>query len=155
MNIELLAAGTRPPAWINEGFREYQKRLPRNWALQLREVPLVRRTKSVSMAKLKEEEGRRMLTLVKPGALLVALDRQGSEMDTKQLATSLAAWSGEYSRMQLMIGGPDGLDPGCVAAASRCWSLSRLTFPHFMVRLLVAEQLYRAWTILHNHPYHK
>ena len=155
MNIELLAAGTRPPAWINEGFREYQKRLSGDWKLQLVEVPVARRTKGASTVKLKEQEGEKMLDLVKPGSLLVALDVAGVTMSTAQLAQELRRWMLDYSRVQIMIGGPDGLSDACLSSAAKALSLSKLTFPHFVVRMLVAEQLYRAWTIINNHPYHK
>lgn len=155
MQIELLAAGTRPPAWIGEGFKEYQKRLPREWALQLLEVPIARRTRNNTMEKVKEHEGERMLALIKPGAVVVALDRTGVQMSTEELAQCLDRWRLDCNRLQLIIGGPDGLSKRCLDAATKTWSLSLLTFPHFVVRLLVAEQLYRAWSILNNHPYHK
>ena len=96
-----------------------------------------------------------MIALVKPGALVIALDRGGATMSTEQLASNLGSWMRDYSRMQFMIGGPDGLAEKCIASAGKSWSLSGLTFPHFIVRVVVAEQLYRAWTILNNHPYHK
>lgn len=96
-----------------------------------------------------------MLAHVKPGALVVALDKDGKQMSTQQLAASIESWRQEFNRMQIMIGGPDGLSKECLETAARTWSLSVLTFPHFVVRILVAEQLYRAWSVLNNHPYHK
>ena len=96
-----------------------------------------------------------MLALLKPGALVIALDRNGAQMSTEQLAAALEEWRQEFSRVQILIGGPDGLSEGCLDSAAKSWSLSLLTFPHFMVRVMVAEQLYRAWSILNNHPYHK
>lgn len=155
MNIDLLAAGTKPPAWINEGFTEYQKRLSRDWTLQLQEVPIARRSRNATTEKLKQQEAERMLALRKPGALLVALDSTGVQMSTERLAASLDNWARDYGKVQFLIGGPDGLSKACLEAAGTIWSLSPLTFPHFLVRILVAEQLYRAWTVLNNHPYHK
>lgn len=155
MQIELLAAGTRPPAWIREGFNEYQKRFTREWMLQLQEVPIARRTRNNTREKLKDQEGERMLSLVKPDALIVAMDRTGAQMTTEQLAKCLDGWQRDFRRLQLVIGGPDGLSKGCLDAATSTWSLSLLTFPHFLVRILVAEQLYRAWSVLKSHPYHK
>lgn len=155
MNIELLAAGTRPPAWTDAGFREYQKRLPREWHLLLKEVPVARRSKGKSTDQLKREEGDKMLAAIKPGAMVVVLDREGDIWSTEQLAQNFEKWMQSYSDVQVLIGGPDGLDSRCIERANVIWSLSRLTFPHFLVRTMVAEQLYRAWSITANHPYHK
>ena len=155
MNIELLAVGTRMPDWVATGFQQYQKRLPRDWKLSLKEIQVTKRYKGESVQKLKKEEGNRMLAAVKPGSQLVALDSRGLSWNTETLAEKLRSWQMDYSRVQLMIGGPDGLSDECLKAASTTWSLSKLTFPHFVVRILIAEQIYRAWSILNNHPYHK
>jgi len=155
MNVELLAAGTRAPAWVEQGFREYQKRLVGDWKLTLTQVPVAKRTKATSTAKLKEQEGDKMLGLVKPGSMLIALDAGGERFTTGQFAEAIDGWRQVHGRLQMMIGGPDGLADGCLSAASKVMSLSSLTFPHFLVRILVAEQLYRAWSVLNNHPYHK
>jgi 23S rRNA (pseudouridine1915-N3)-methyltransferase len=155
LNIELLAAGTKPPAWTDAGFREYQKRLPREWRLLLKEVPVARRSKGKNLDQLKREEGDKMLAAIKPGAMVVTLDREGDIWTTEQLAARFEKWMQSYSDVQLLIGGPDGLDARCIERSNVSWSLSRLTFPHFLVRTLVAEQLYRAWSIMANHPYHK
>ena len=92
---------------------------------------------------------------IKKGARIVSLDAGGAMMSTEELANKLKRWMGEHGRIQMLIGGPDGLSQGCLAMADESWSLSRLTFPHFLVRVLVAEQLYRAWSLLNNHPYHR
>ncbi|XOV85873.1 MAG: 23S rRNA (pseudouridine(1915)-N(3))-methyltransferase RlmH [Pseudomonadota bacterium] len=155
MNIELLAAGTKPPAWIEAGFGEYQKRLSGHWPLEVREIAVARRGKNPALDRLKQEEGDRMLAAVRPGAKLVALDRTGTGWSTETLAQRLDNWALSASHLQIMIGGPDGLAQQCTDQASEVWSLSALTFPHFLVRVIVAEQLYRAWTIQNNHPYHK
>lgn len=96
-----------------------------------------------------------MLDAIKPGAIVIALDTGGNIWSTQQLATNLSSWHEQYGAVQLLIGGPDGLDNSCLERASQTWSLSNLTFPHFMVRMIVAEQVYRAWSILNNHPYHR
>jgi len=155
LNIELLAVGTKPPAWVREGFRDYQARFPRDWQLELREIPTAKRNRRTSVGRLKEEEGERILGLVKQGARLVALDATGEMFSTEQLAGNLGIWMHDYNGVQLMIGGPDGLAKTCLDAAHGVWSLSKLTFPHFLVRVLVAEQLYRAWSLMNNHPYHR
>ena len=155
MKIELLAAGTRPPDWVRNGFTEYRRRLPRHWQLELHEVQVARRRKGTAVKKLKVEEGNRMLGLLKANSRIVALDQTGSNWTTPEFAAKLQNWQQEFSLVQLFIGGPDGLSDECLQVAHNTWSLSRLTFPHFFVRVLVAEQIYRAWSILNNHPYHK
>jgi len=155
LNIELLAVGTRAPDWVAAGFQQYQKRLPRDWQLNLKEIQVTKRHKGEPVQKLKKEEGNRMLAAVRPHSQLVALDSRGSSWSTETLAEKLQNWQLDFGQVQLMIGGPDGLSDECLKAASTSWSLSKLTFPHFVVRILIAEQIYRAWSILNNHPYHK
>ncbi len=155
MLIHLIAVGRKPPSWVAEGFREYARRLPRECALQLTEIPAGRRHKGVDVASLVAQEGERMLRAVPAGALLIALDEGGDEWTTRQLAGRLAAWQMEGHTVALLVGGPDGLAPACLARAGQVWSLSRLTLPHPLVRVLVAEQLYRAWSLNAGHPYHR
>ncbi len=155
----MLAAGTKPPAWIEEGVAEYRKRLPRDWRLEIRDIPVAKRSgksqKGAALDRLKAEEGQRMLDAIQPGARVVALDLSGAIWSTETLAGKLDAWTHEYSHVNLLIGGPDGLSSECIARADDIWALSKLTFPHFVVRLLLAEQVYRAWAIVNGHPYHK
>ena len=155
MQIELIAAGTREPTWVTEGYKEYQKRLPKEWQLVLSEIPVAHRSKSQSVEKLKEEEGKKMLERVKSGGIVIAMDSRGSDWTTEKLAVRFTDWLQNANQVQLMVGGPDGLSKGCLQRADLTWSLSRLTFPHFMVRLLLAEQIYRAWSVINHHPYHK
>lgn len=155
MKIELLAAGTKPPAWIKEGVTEYQKRMPRECALEIREMAIAKRFKNDSLEKLKNEEGKGIRKQFVKGARLIALDQKGSLWSTADLANRMKQWMSEYSHIQILIGGPDGLSKSCLDDVDDTWSLSRLTFPHFLVRVLVAEQLYRAWSMLNNHPYHR
>ncbi len=155
MKIELLAAGTKPPAWIKEGVTEYQKRMPRECALEIREIAIAKRFKNDSLDRLKSEEEKGIRKQFVKGARLIALDREGSLWSTADLASRMKQWMNEYSHIQMLIGGPDGLSKSCLDDVDDTWSLSRLTFPHFLVRVLVAEQLYRAWSMLNNHPYHR
>ncbi|MFT4797091.1 MAG: 23S rRNA (pseudouridine1915-N3)-methyltransferase [Candidatus Azotimanducaceae bacterium] len=155
MNIELLAAGTKPPAWIATGISEYQKRLPRDWPLEIREIPIAKRRKGEPVTRPIQEEGERMLAAITPSSLVVTLDRKGRNWSTADLAKNLERWQLDFSKVQFLIGGPDGLSNDCLKVASESWSLSNLTFPHFIVRILFAEQIYRAWSLLNNHPYHK
>jgi len=155
MHIFLLAVGERMPGWVQEGFQEYAKRLPRECQLVLREIPAGRRGKNADLARLTAEEGQRLLAAVPKGARIVALDRLGREHDTPALAEALRGQLGRGSDLAILIGGPEGLSDGCLAAADERWSLSRLTFAHPVVRLVIAEQLYRAWSIISKHPYHR
>ena len=155
MLIRLIAAGTRLPAWVNEGYRDYAGRLGPEVRLELREIVVAHRSKNAAIDRLRGEEGRHMLGAVNPGMYLGVLDVAGHALSSEQLAKWLAQRLADGRDVALLVGGPDGLDPECLRRAEFRWSLSPLTFPHALVRLLVAEQLYRASSILRNHPYHR
>jgi len=158
MVIHLLAAGNKLPPWIASGYDEYAKRMPRECRLQLEELPLLRRGRGHSPEEIKRKEGERMLQTIEaiqPRPYLVALDSQGREWSTEELSRQLGRWLQSGGNVALLIGGPDGLSAECLARADAIWSLSALTFPHHLVRVVVAEQIYRAWTLLQGHPYHK
>ncbi len=157
MKIHLLAVGTRMPDWVKAGYADYAGRLPRECALNLVEIPAARRGQGQNpdLARLMRDEGERLLTAVPSGSRLLALDERGRHWDTAELAAQLAGWLREGRDLSLLVGGPDGLDPACRDRAEQLWALSRLTLPHPLVRVLVAEQLYRAWSLLHHHPYHR
>ena len=143
------------PAWVTQGVEEYTVRLPREFGLQWREIPLARRGKDARPEQLLAREGEQILKAIPPGDRVIALDVRGKSLSTEQLARELEAWQMSGDNYSLLIGGPDGLAPGCLERAERRWSLSDLTLPHPLVRVLLAEQLYRAWTITVNHPYHR
>lgn len=155
MRIHLLAAGTRLPAWINQGFNEYAERLPPECRLLLKEIPLSASRRSGDSAKAVTEEGARMSAAIPERAHVIALEVAGQAFSTRELAVRLSRWLQDGRDLVLLIGGPDGLAPACSKRAETSWSLSPLTLPHGLVRVVVAEQLYRAWTILKNHPYHR
>lgn len=155
MNIHLIAVGERMPAWVQQGYAEYAKRLPPECALRLIEIAPGRRSKGSDPARAIQEEGERMLAALPKGALVVALDERGREWSTLELAGQLRNWLQDGRDVALLVGGPDGLAPPCRSRAAQAWSLSRLTLPHPLVRIVVAEQLYRAWSVLQNHPYHR
>lgn len=155
MRIHLLAAGTRLPSWINAGFKEYAVRLPPECRLLLKEIPLSTKRRGGNVAKAIAEEGARMLAATPAGTCLIALDMGGRCFNTQELARKLDRWLKDGRDLALMIGGPDGLAAECVKRAEFIWSLSPLTLPHGLVRVVVAEQLYRAWTLLKGHPYHR
>ncbi|MFV8783516.1 23S rRNA (pseudouridine(1915)-N(3))-methyltransferase RlmH [Microbulbifer sp. SA54] len=158
MKIRILAAGGKMPSWVQEGYQEYAKRLPRELTLEMVEIPLGNRGQKNSAAlveKARQKEGEAMLAALGPRDHVVALDVKGKSWSTEQLSRELAGWQMSGDNVSLLIGGPDGLAPDCLSRASQRWSLSALTMPHPLVRVLLAEQLYRAWTLLAGHPYHK
>lgn len=155
MLFRLIAAGTKMPGWVTGGFEEYAARLGSGLRLEITEIALPRRGRNADVARLRAEEGRRMLASVDRRSYVVALQVSGRALDTAQLAAWLSARLADGRDVALLIGGPDGLDPACLERADATWSLSRLTFPHGLVRVLVAEQLYRAHSLLRGHPYHR
>ncbi|WP_421861803.1 23S rRNA (pseudouridine(1915)-N(3))-methyltransferase RlmH [Motiliproteus sp.] len=155
MRIRLICVGTKMPAWVETGYQEYAKRMPPEMSLELRELPLGHRGKGADLKRAIASEGDAMLAAIGKGDRVIALDVLGKPISTEQLASQLADFQMEGGNLSLLIGGPDGLDPRCLALAERKWSLSKLTLPHPLVRVLLAEQLYRGWTVLQGHPYHK
>ncbi|MCP5305178.1 MAG: 23S rRNA (pseudouridine(1915)-N(3))-methyltransferase RlmH [Chromatiaceae bacterium] len=155
MQIHLIAIGERMPAWVQAGYQEYARRLPGECALNLVEITAGRRTKNTDTARLVRDESERLLAAVPRGAIVVALEVGGTSWSTEQLAGQLDTWMNSGHDLALLVGGPDGLTDEVRNAARQLWSLSALTLPHPLVRVLLAEQLYRAWSILRNHPYHR
>lgn len=155
MRLHLIAVGARTEAWVSEAYREYARRLPANCELRLVEVPAQKATKGSDSGRRKALEGERQLAAVPDRALVVALDQQGCEHDTLGFARRFARWQEDGRDVALLIGGADGLSDACLERAEERWSLSRLTFPHSLARVIVAEQLYRAWSVLNHHPYHR
>ena len=155
MKCRLIAAGTRLPEWVNSGFHEYQKRLRTPLVLQLHEIPIATRRAGVNPERAIQREGADMLAALRQDDYVVALEIAGKAMSTEQLAAWLAGRLREGRSLALLIGGPDGLSPQCRERAEQSWSLSALTLPHGLVRVVVAEQLYRAMSLLAGHPYHR
>ena len=151
--LRLLAVGTRMPGWVQLGFEEYRKRLPRDCALELREIPLARR--GADTVRAVQEEGEALLGALAGDEYVVAMEVGGKAIDTPGLAGILGRWRDEGRRAAFLVGGPDGLSAACRVRADATWSLSRLTLPHPLVRIVLAEQLYRAWSLLAGHPYHR
>jgi 23S rRNA (pseudouridine1915-N3)-methyltransferase len=154
MRLRLVAVGTRMPAWVTEGFNDYAVRMPRECRLELREVALGRRSRGADAARAIATEGERLLA-ASAGGMRICLDVRGDAVDTAGLSRRLAGWLQDGQDVALLVGGPDGLAPECLEAARWRWSLTPLTLPHGLVRVLVAEQIYRAWTMLTGHPYHR
>ncbi|MCL6416704.1 23S rRNA (pseudouridine(1915)-N(3))-methyltransferase RlmH [Aestuariirhabdus sp. Z084] len=155
MRIRLIAVGTRMPDWVQAGYKEYAKRLPAECALECVEIPLGKRTKGADVKRAQRKEGELMLAAIGSGDRVIALEVGGRSWSTEQLAEQMQSWRMDGRHVSLLVGGPEGLAPECVARADQKWSLSPLTLPHPLVRVLLSEQLYRAWSILSNHPYHR
>ena len=141
--------------WVEQGVDEYAKRLPREIKLVWREIPLAQRKGDASVAQLCEREGEKILKAIPSDDFVIALDVVGKRLSTENFAQALGDWQMSGQNYSILIGGPDGLSPGCLDRANKKWSLSDLTLPHPLVRVLFIEQLYRAWTITANHPYHR
>ncbi|WP_428239750.1 23S rRNA (pseudouridine(1915)-N(3))-methyltransferase RlmH [Gynuella sp.] len=155
MKIRCLAIGTRMPAWVYQGVEEYTKRLPRDFSLEFVELPLGYRGKNTDKKTAMAAEAKSIRDALQTSDKIIALDVKGRSWSTEKLAQQAEQWRQDGHNLAILVGGPDGLDSELLQQAQLRWSLSELTLPHPMVRLILAEQLYRAWTILMNHPYHK
>jgi len=155
MQIYLIAVGQKMPLWISTGYSDYAQRLPPECTLKLIEIPAEKRNKSTNIKKALQKEGERILSAIPKNTLVIVMDIKGQYWDTPQLAERLNNWMHDGRDITLIVGGADGLDQACKLKSESSWSLSPLTLPHPLVRVLLAEQLYRAWSILNNHPYHR
>ena len=154
MRLRLLAVGQRMPGWVDDAWTEYARRMPPHLAVELREISLARRGRGQPPQRAMAEEGQAMLQAAGDDHRVV-LDGGGKPWTTAQLSEQLDAWMQQGKDISLMVGGPDGHAPEVLSAAHQRWSLGPLTLPHPVVRVVMIEQLYRAWTILQNHPYHR
>lgn len=155
MRVRVVAVGTRLPDWQQRGFREYARRLPKECAMELVEIPAATRGKNTPTERAKAKESDRLLGAVDKNDFVIALDQSGSQHTTEAFAGLLDEWLTDGRNLAMLIGGADGLSGACRTRAGMLWSLSKLTLPHGLVRVLVAEQVYRAWSILRGHPYHR
>ena len=155
MKLHIVAVGHKMPGWVAEGFEEYTKRMPPELRIELREVKPEQRSSGRSAESVMAAERTRIEAALPKHARIVALDERGKDWTTMQLAQALPGWQQDGRDVAFLIGGADGLDPQLKSRADTLLRLSSLTLPHAMVRVLLAEQLYRAWTITQNHPYHR
>jgi 23S rRNA (pseudouridine1915-N3)-methyltransferase len=155
MRLSIVAVGERPPAWVETAVAGYLARIPKPYSPKLVEVAPGRQRRAGDVARAIVDEGERVLAAVPNGARLVLLDERGETWRSADLAKRLAAWAHEARPSVLAIGGPDGHADAVRARADATWSLSALTLPHALVRVVVVEQLYRAWSINAGHPYHR
>lgn len=155
MRLRLLAVGTRMPGWVDTGIADYARRLGPELRLQIEELALARRTAGGDTARAVADEGRRMMIAIHPDEFVVALEVSGKAFSTEELSKWLGARLQDGRDVTLLIGGPDGIAAECRKRANLHWSLSPLTLPHALVRIVIVEQLYRALSILKGHPYHR
>ena len=155
MRIHLIAVGTRMPGWVETAFADYASRMPRECSLQLLEIAPGQRGKNADIARAKQAEGEKILKAIPRDAYVIALDERGEALTSTGWGEALKSWLQMGRDVCLLVGGPDGHAPEVLARADRKWALSKLTLPHALVRVLVAEQLFRAHSLLINHPYHR
>lgn len=155
MKIKIIAVGAKMPGWVNQGVQEYQKRMPGHYNISFQEIALGKRGKGMDLKRAIEQESKAMLAAIGEFDTVIALDVLGKSWSTEQLADELKEWELAGQTVCLLIGGPDGLSQDCLQRANKKLSLSALTLPHPLVRVVLMEQLYRAWSINANHPYHR
>ena len=155
MKITIVAVGNKMPKWVEEGANTFIKRFPNDMPVSFKEIAPQKRGKNADIARITAQEGEAMMAAVGTGQRIVTLEVLGKPWTTQQLANQLDSWKMDGRDVALLIGGPEGLAPQCTAAAEQRWSLSPLTLPHPLVRIIVAESLYRAWSVTQNHPYHR
>lgn len=155
MKIKLVAVGTRMPQWVEAGFKEYQQRMPTICQLELHEIPAIKRGKNADTARILRDEAAAISNAIPPDFQIIALDRKGKAIDTNVLAQRLQTWIDDSQNVAIVVGGPEGLEAAFLRQAHHAWSLSALTFAHPVVRVMLAEQLYRAWSINAKLPYHR
>ncbi|HEX6812967.1 MAG TPA: 23S rRNA (pseudouridine(1915)-N(3))-methyltransferase RlmH [Planctomycetota bacterium] len=155
MKVRLLTVSHKQPDWVLAGCADYERRLPREWGFQLLEVKPEARTAGATKERVQAAEANRVRAALPKGALVIAFDERGETWSTQELAKRLQRWQQDRRDVAFVVGGADGLDPELLAAAASRVSLSGMTLPHGLVRILVVEQLYRAATLLQGHPYHR
>ncbi|NLA88258.1 MAG: 23S rRNA (pseudouridine(1915)-N(3))-methyltransferase RlmH [Alcaligenaceae bacterium] len=155
MKITIIAVGHRMPDWVTIAWDDYAKRLPNDCAIELKEIKAEPRTTGKTTAQMMAAEAKRIQAAIPPHNTVIVLDERGRDLSTKKLSTMLDDWMANQQDVTLIIGGPDGIDENFKNSISQKIRLSSLTLPHPMVRILLVEQIYRAWSILNNHPYHR
>lgn len=155
MKIKIISVGNKMPDWVNFAYTNYAQRLPRDCSLQLIEIPAAKRSKNQQPSLWIEKEGQLILKAIEPSDWVVALEVKGQSWSTERLAENIKQWQQMGNNIALLVGGPDGLSADCLSRANVKWSLSALTIPHPLVRVILSEAIYRAWSVTINHPYHR
>ena len=155
MRLLLISVGRRMPTWVNEAFADYAKRFRGSVRLELVEVEPCKRSRKTDVEQLVREEGERLLSMAPADYRLVALDIMGKQFSSEDLAGKLSDWIDQAQNVALLVGGADGVSAQVLEETDECWSLSRFTLAHSLVRVVIAEQLYRAHSIVMGLPYHR
>ncbi len=155
MQITIVAVGLRMPTWVNQAVSEYQKRFPPELKVQITEVSAGKRSKSVDQEKTLKQEAERIKAAIPKGCHVIVMDEYGKTQRTTALAKNMTSWMQDGLRIALIIGGADGIHSDLKKQANEIWSMSDLTLPHGLARVLLVEQLYRAWSVIQKHPYHR
>jgi len=155
MQIRLIVVGSKQKKWIDLAFKEYQKRLPNEWRFSLEEIHTAKRRKNETSLSIIEREGKKILRKLNNNEQLIVLDEQGEEFSTQELAVKFHMLAKVSNKLCFVIGGPDGLSDAIKEKSNMSWALTKLTLPHGLVRIVFIEQIYRLWTLLSGHPYHR
>jgi 23S rRNA (pseudouridine1915-N3)-methyltransferase len=155
VHIRLIVVGDRQPGWVDDAFDTYTTRFPKEWQFRLDALATARRARSDKSRRSRDEESAGILSKIKTGEQVVLLDERGRQFTSQGLAERLGGWQSDGRDLCFVIGGPDGVSGACRDRADLIWSLSELTLPHGLARILFAEQMYRAWTLQSGHPYHR
>lgn len=155
MRLTVAAIGQRMPSWVTRGWTEYAQRFPRGFSLELREVPAIKRLRNADIESIRRREGEALLLAVPENNYVIALDERGRQWTSAEVSSQMQVWMQNGRDVTFLVGGADGLSGESLAHADQRWALGLLTLPHPLVRIVLAEQLYRAWTITQNHPYHR
>ena len=155
MKIQLIAVGTKMPDWVEKGYQEYARRFPKEMQLELLEINAGKRGQNADIKRILNKEGELTLAAIPKENKIVTLEVTGKSWTTEDLSKEMQKWQLDGRNISLLIGGPEGLAPACIERSEQRWSLSKLTLPHPLVRIVVAESLYRAYTLTINHPYHR
>jgi len=155
VHIRLIAIGDRQPSWVDSAFSDYAGRMPRQWRFCLEEIAAAKRTRGGSADSAMEAEGEKVLAKMRPAEQMILLDEHGRQYTSRELAGKLDDWQTVGQDIAFVIGGPDGVSAAVRQRADLCWSLSKLTLPHGLARVFFAEQLYRGWSLMTGHPYHR
>jgi len=155
VHIRLIAVGDRQPPWVDDAFRNYTDRFPSQWKFRLDGIRTVRSSRSDKSKRAAESEGELILAKLGDDEQVVLLEEMGKQLTSERLAAQLSNWQTDGRNLCFVIGGPDGVSEACRTRANFVWSLSKLTLPHGLSRVLFSEQLYRAWSLQSGHPYHR
>ena len=155
MHIRLVAVGDRQPSWVDDAVDTYTSRFPRQWKFRIDSIATAKRSRNTQSDAARAAEGEQILSRIESDEQVVLLDERGKQLNSPQFARSLASWQADGRDLCFIIGGPDGVSTDCSRRADFTWSLSSLTLPHGLARVLFSEQLYRAWTLQSGHPYHR